>query len=47
MVRLAQCIPPAMEQVFEENFLVPGMDELGAHLLEPAKKNCARTLDLL
>lgn len=47
MARLAQCIPPAMEQVFEENILVPGMDELCTHLLEPVKKNCARTLDLL
>ena len=47
MARLARCIPSAMEQVFEENILVPGMDELGVHLLEPVKKNCARTLDLL
>ena len=47
MARLARCIPSAMEQVFEENILVPGMDELCTHLLEPVKKDCARTLDLL
>mgnify|MGYP002624660717 CR=1 FL=1 len=47
MTQLAQRIPLAMEQVFEDEALLPGMDELRAHLLEPVRRNCNRTLDLL
>lgn len=47
MANLAQRVPAAMEQVFEVESALPGMDELRAHLLGPVSDNCARTLGLL
>jgi HipA-like protein len=47
MARLAQCMPTAMERVFENEDRLPGMDELRSHLLAPVRQNCDRTLALL
>ena len=47
MGQLAQKIPEAMEEVFEESAMLPGADELRDHLLGPVSGNCRRTLALL
>lgn len=47
MAQLAQRIPTAMESVFQNEAQLSGMDELRAHLMEPVRTNCARTLALL
>ena len=47
MADLAQEVPVAMEEVFEESAGIPGADELREHLLEPVSANCRRTLALL
>lgn len=49
MGRLAESIPQAMEEVFEEACAarIPGALELSDRLLPRVEKNCARTLALL
>lgn len=47
MTDLAQEVPVAMAEVFEESTVLPGADELREHLLEPVAANCRRTLALL
>ena len=47
MADLAQELPVAMEEVFEESVALPGADELREHLLGPVTQNCRRTLSLL
>lgn len=44
MADLAQEVPVAMAEVFEESAGVPGADELREHLLEPVVATCRRTL---
>lgn len=47
MADLAQEIPVAMEEVFEESSALPGADELRERLLGPVTENCRQTLALL
>ena len=44
MADLAQEVPVAMAEAFEESAGVPGADELREHLLEPVVATCRRTL---
>ena len=47
MADLAQEVPVAMEEVFEESSALPGADELRERLLGPVTENCRQTLALL
>ena len=47
MTDLAQEIPVALEEIFEESSGLPGADELREHLLPYVAANCRDTLALL